>query len=125
MELNNKLICDFMQNYTYQSDSGVNWIEINGYPFAEFNDAPFHLSYDWIMPVIEKIESLDYVSVYFSKTYLGNHKVEISKHTPSYKLLQVSKTVFCEHESRLEATYKAVVEFIKWYNQNKDGNSVA
>lgn len=68
MEINNKLICDFMKNYTYQSDSGVNWIEINGYPFAEFNDAPFHLSWDWLMPVATKL-NISYISTDIDKAY--------------------------------------------------------
>ncbi len=82
-------------------------------------DILFNSSWDILMPVVEKIENINYVSVYFSKTYLGIHKVEISLHTPNYVSPTVSKTVFIENNNRLEATFRAVVEFIKWYNTNK------
>lgn len=75
-------------------------------------------SWSWLMSVIDKIDTIQYACVYFSKTYLGKHKVEISLETPGYREIQFSKTVFIEANTRIEATFEACVQFIDWYNEN-------
>lgn len=69
----------------------------------------FHSSWDWLMLVVEKIESLKH-PVYISsnncqiyeKTSWGENN---GWHIDSYG------------KNKLEATYLAVVEFIKWHNK--------
>jgi hypothetical protein len=69
----------------------------------------YHSSWDWLMPVVEKIESLDY-------------KVDIF-----YKYAQVSTMdedficrSFAINHSKIQEVWEMVVKFIKWYNkQNK------
>ena len=123
------LIVLFLNNefsYTFDSSNpskGVYKQEDSIIPLNHWdwiNKYQFHSSWDWLMPVVEKIELIDYVSVYFSKTYLGIHKIEISLHNPNYKYQQVEKTVFIKDNNKLQATFKAVVQFIKWYNDNKE-----
>ena len=53
----------------------------------------YHSSWDWLMPIVEKIEQVNE----------GVPKELINLSLFSYR----------------EEVYKAVVEFIKWYNENK------
>lgn len=61
--------------------------------------------------VVEKIES-ESISV-----SIEDDTCEIYNSTSS-----AFKKIFTDGETKLEATYKAVVEFIKWHNQNHENN---
>ena len=102
---NNKLIAEFMGT----------WIKYRGvikqYPPL------YHTSWDWLMPVVEKVEEVE-----------GFDMMEIQSHSE----LGHSCTFYFDSDdysqqrrmygkNKLAATYKAVVEFIKWYNENKHG----
>ena len=65
----------------------------------------FHSSWEWLMPVVEKIESLGYGVTIYRK---GCHINDIG-------LLGVNGF---NHKSKIEQTWLAVVEFIKWYNNH-------
>ena len=69
----------------------------------------FHDSYDWLMPVVEKINSFDKhgVVIHFNRTVISTHFKN--------KINIISSK---KDESLINNTYKAVVEFIKWYNKN-------
>jgi hypothetical protein len=79
-----------------------------------FEALKYHEDWKLLMPVVEKIESLKYTSVYTGKTYLGEFHIEINYDPPSHKC---KKTVFIKDKSltKHEATWLAVVEFIEWY----------
>lgn len=85
-------------------------------------DLCFHRDWCWLMPVVEKIEKLEFINVIMSKTYLGEFSIEISKYTPTYKMQQINKVVFIKEKTftKIESVYMAVIEFIKWYNQQKN-----
>jgi hypothetical protein len=70
------------------------------------------------MPVVEKIESLKGVSIYIGKNRMNiQHSVEISYESNTWtKHPSVDKTIFIQNINKKEATWIAVVEFIKWYN---------
>lgn len=86
----------------------------------------YHKSWDWLMPVVFKIENLrlelpDYNVVEwfevhrFSKTCLiksGLRGTEEYMKSPYF----YEQSNFGETE--IEAVYKAVTKFIKWYNEN-------
>jgi hypothetical protein len=78
------------------------------HPKIEWND---------VMPVVEKIESLYCeTQIYHYKFYNPSHSCEISLvREPSY----TEHTVEKKSNSKIESVWLAVVEFIKWYNQNK------
>lgn len=65
-------------------------------------------SWDWLMPVVDKIESLGY-SVEIIETYCLITK------TNSHTICDNGGGDF----TKLSATYKSVVEFIVWYNDQK------
>jgi hypothetical protein len=72
----------------------------------------FHKSWDWLMPVVYKIEQLGYF-------------IMINKWTSIYtedKPPKVINTI--QKYSKLENTYNSVVNFIEWYNKKewKNGN---
>ena len=70
-----------------------------------FDELLFDKSWDWLMPVVDKIENE--TSTTFN---IENDNVHISG---DFKL-----SIF-EH-SKIESVYKAVVEFIKYYNKIKN-----
>jgi hypothetical protein len=90
---------------------------------AFLEDLQYYTSWDWLMPVVEKIESGEYAIIH--TTYFGKNHVYIrAEHERKFKHIdfwwgEAESDNKCE--TKLEATYKAVVEFIKWYNKNKEG----
>lgn len=74
---------------------------------VEMHSLKFHSSWDWLMPVVEKIESLNFTtSIYHLPKTLNTVKI----------LSGGADVVGVNGETKIEAIYKTVVEFIKWYN---------
>ena len=69
----------------------------------------YHKSWDWLMPVVEKIEEMS-VSVSISYNYCY---IETEQQKGGFNKKIQSK-------NKLKSTYKAVVKFIKWNNKNKE-----
>lgn len=104
---NNKLISEFMYpNIQKEIDNGDIVVE-NGL-FAKacivaknYEALRYHLSWDWLMPVIYKIIRLgdndDEVFIYYRRSPIES----------ALRLIL------------LERTWEHVVDFIKWYNQDK------
>lgn len=107
----NKLIAEFM---------GVNIITIddirkNKNPYISSadghleDDLKYHSSWDWLMPVIEKIETLGYK---FEKNYQP-----IDKDWQSL-IVKGNDILYQEFsENSLDSSYYVVVKFIKEYNK--------
>lgn len=91
---------------------GIRSVPTDGYEDAKMGIFGYNWSWDWLMPVVEKIESLGtgYVMT-------ENNKCEIVI-TLDNKGKKHFSNRFIEN-SKIESTYLGVVEFIKWYNQNK------
>ena len=75
----------------------------------KYIDCLFHSDWNWLMHVVEKIESLG------NAVTIEENWCEIKSKSNFFKKERVAS-------SKIEATYSAVVEFIKWYNQNKKQN---
>ncbi len=78
----------------------------------------YHLSWAWLMSVVEKIEKIGYNVVI---SYYG---CEISEGTPNGDGGKFFKSIVDIDNVKsdiinIEMVWLAVVEFIKWYNQNK------
>ena len=86
MEENNKLIAEFMK---------VDQVDID-YAFNEHGQLKYHLSWDWLMPVIEKI------------TELCEEPQELD---------ELKHALLCVD---IKSVYFIVVEFIKEYNNGKN-----
>lgn len=99
----NKLIAEFMDVPTLQFGSGYKYSypkfgdNTLAYPLNLFymEEIEYHISWDWLMPVVEKI-------------------AETGIRLGILEGLQQSLIT-----ANIEATYKAVVEFIEWYNLTK------
>lgn len=87
--------------------------------FPEWNKAAFKStcflydkSWDWLMPVVEKIESMGcIVEITLCLGKVCKIRKVISK-TQDWQTCH-------ESNSTIEAVFKACVEFIEWYNANK------
>lgn len=108
-EEENKLIAEFMELKRYW-DGRYGWIypnPVQGERGSVLGDKglKYHSSWEWLMPVIEKIEKANYGFKMCRKV------VEIYFDDSKEVILTVKEN------SRLNSLHKAVVEFIKWYNQ--------
>jgi len=120
---NNKLIAEFM-GLEIITD-GISWFDTNYKALKNYND-----SWEWLMSVIEKIESIG-VSVNIKGHYNVFNKVVYNQTTINYTIYNtVTKTtasdevvLFNYHsdtdKDKLKTTYQAVVKFIEWYNTQK------
>lgn len=111
----NKLIAEFngKGNYSYYGHS----IELYGTPHYPKNKIKYHISWDWLMPVVEKIIK-EYMTDYYNEYDMGipnSYYVAIGS-DGKYSSQGISKN------SLIEATWLSVIEFIKWYNKNKEIN---
>lgn len=99
---NNKLIAEFM-GFTVHTDN-ISWFDNNFKPISRFSKL-----WNELMPVVEKINSFDKhgVVIHFNRTIISTHFKN--------KINIISSK---KDESLINNTYKAVIEFIKWYNKN-------
>lgn len=113
----NKLIAEFMQ-LKFSNDKWYRWDDVNkgsGY----FIKLKYHSSWDWLMPVVEKIIDIDITP---APNWTG-YRIEIVprgyvKISGVFPMAPIFKNVSIEG-SLIKATWLAVVEFIKWHNENK------
>jgi len=104
--------------------------EFSGHPLLDFGDfiktTPFnepgvwilgdsqvryHSSWDWIMPVVEKIESLGYDSRIIGNNSDGGFLCDFVDIENNEAACKTSYT------SKIQAVWLAVVDFIRWYNE--------
>ena len=81
--------------------------EFMNVPISNF-PLPYNTSWDWLIPVVEKIERIGYpvtINCYDS-CYINNENIE-------------TRYIMVNHAgTKFKAVYRAVIEFIKWYNEN-------
>ncbi len=105
---NNKLIAEFL-GYEWDNQNEV----LTQNKFAIQNSVTkFHSDWNWLMQLVEKIESLGFATSIASGS--KGFACVITKGVENI-FLSNNKT----SKTKIEAVYNACVEFIKWYNQNK------
>lgn len=85
---------------------------------CEENGLKYHSSWDWLMPVVEKIEKLSTIS-FECKYYDPDYKredYEVKSFYFIYSFSSQNKKFIANSNNKLEAYWLAVVEFIKYYN---------
>lgn len=104
IEKNNKLIAKFMGNEPYEdSRYGTLWNNpaSDGVHEKTSFSLKYNTSWDWLMPVIEKIEKMDYGFKMCRKV------VEVYIDSTKETFIKTKES------SRIESLFKAVVEFIE------------
>ena len=115
---NNCLIAEFM-GYKIQTDPTERFFGRYREPktsiWIETNELHFDTSWDWLMPVIEKIEDIQDRDLTSGVHYFD---VEIRQSVVSIHGTDIEVS---EYGSKLKNAYEAVVAFINWHNylQNK------
>lgn len=74
----------------------------------------YQYSWDMIMPVVEKIENIGYVFM------IGKNQAGIGSSRSSGLSRDANSSV--KAETKIEAVYQVVVQFIQWYNLNPKNN---
>lgn len=124
IETGNKLIAEFMQ---FDVEGNIHWIVDEDKPISRttgrtreievegtVQDLQYHTSWDWLMPVVEKITTIED----------GKFNVDIS--TVGMWTCYIKRDDVFEKEISdfggftpvILNVWKAVVKFIKWYNSN-------
>ena len=122
---NNRLIAEFIG----MQETKIGWYDAEenlplGYTTDNtFDELLFNKSWDWLMPVVDKIEDMQDGDIGDAiRSHLYN--VEITQIFCEITECHTSKQIaFIDEENKITSTYKAVVEFIKWYNK-KGGNKL-
>ena len=113
---NNKLIAQFMQlelisnkEYEIKRKDMIKQNIAYDLPLT-LDDLKYHSSWDWLMPVIEKIESYERYDVNILQygTIIYDNQKEM-----------VNNIADISFDTKIEHTYDAIVKFIKYYNTIK------
>lgn len=114
---NNRMIAEFMGDDFMQNEI----VPMLGHRYPLPEDMMFSTSWDWLMPVVDKIEYHLDESFWIKVQRISNSSDYISNvYYGGYDSGSPFEIVWWEYpKSRKEATYIAVCKFIEWYNQNK------
>lgn len=114
---NNKIIAEFMgwdilSNMTYSKVTKGKWIVLD--------KLKFHSNWNWLMELVEKIESINEANDEYYSDYSFTVTNFIQNWTAGFISRENVEIVNVEGLTKIEAVYNACLEFIKWYNeQNK------
>lgn len=133
----NKTICEFM-GWEFKED-GPDWFKAYRDGMIQWADTKkgldhilvegfkYHSSWDWLMPVVEKIETPQFdkdgkfialtsadVQILYKACIIEYEPDEESGDTNDEIKIQTTG------ETKLEAVYKAVYQFIQWFNQQSN-----
>ena len=121
------------QNFNSSNESYFEWSEgnivcnkngheVNIYPesgpLTNLSELPFDSSWEFLMPIVEKIcrlkvgDGITYVEYSYPRTFgmLNDKTGQIMVRLNGHQLF--------EADTLIEATWKAVVDFIEWYDKN-------
>lgn len=119
----NRLIAEFMgyavDNNGYHKNG--EYVDNKGskhYTGLTIKEVKYHTSWDWLMPVVEKIETIEIPDYYLPECYF------IVTIEPGYCVIsengEAPMVEYQDQESpKISIVYEAVIEFIEWYNTNK------
>lgn len=119
---NNKLIAEFMgfefiqskSKYDIDKDFYLNDVIVLTYQFSR--------SWDWLMPVIEKIETLNNngfdFDLYTDGVIITRYRLTLNSELAEG--VEIIKNTRSEigFENKLQLAYISIIEFIKWRNEN-------
>jgi len=117
IEESNKLIAEFMglkvEGRLVIANESIKSNNERFLHHCSISMAKYHISWDWIMPVVDKIEDMDVVA----SVQIEQPTIYIWKSSEESTFEDICIDIY--DRTKLEAVYKAVIEFIQWYNENK------
>lgn len=90
----------------------------------------YYTSWDWLMPVVEKLETVEmnggrvFRTAADVKIFYQACIIEYLPDEESGDPCENEITIQTQGETKLEAVYKAVYQFITWYNQQSTTNEI-
>ena len=129
---NNKIIAEFLDwefddlSETFETPF-LKLVEPQAFGDEQFScklqdfELEFHSDWNWLMSVVEKIENLQ------DENNCAIYNVQIEQSFTEIIDNHTSETIIynIDADSKIEAVYNTVIEFIKWYNeQNKKNESL-
>jgi hypothetical protein len=117
----NKLIAEFMGMANERHSDGrylftTDIDELKGADTRFGEELYFHVSWDWLMPVVEKINNTTDEFGNEMDFQIGNGFVWVD-HPIGNRIYFSGNEIDHKKEPMIDKVYKAVVEFIQWYNQ--------
>lgn len=103
MKENNEMIAEFYG----LPKVGDMWEAPSAFELSYF--LKFHTSWDWLMPVVEKIEKED-------RTLINIYREATKIWVDDPDGIELFATTEYDNNSKISHVYKAVVEFINWCN---------
>ena len=109
----NKLIAEFMgyESYEFRGYTMFVYEEDNHRTDVDLN---YHTSWDWLMPVVQRIECTSTDNKDNSDNFFN---VAIEVFECNINGVDTSINISHNAQTKIKATYNAVVEFIKEYNK--------
>ena len=100
IESGNKLIAEFMGCPYHMNDEDCEYYEVWHDELIPVDSLEYHTKWDWLMPVVEKIEKelgFDVIITLYS--------------------CMIGDTADGFREDKISSTWWAIVKFITWYNK--------
>ena len=114
-----KLIAQFMGREG-KYNKGLYWVNVEGVKWVSPKEMKFHTSWDWLMSVVEKIEQQQH-GVIIHSLFFREGKVSIhAEYQRRFKTIEIGYGELKQYQ-RKEATFRAVVQYIIWYNVQVNG----
>lgn len=121
-EMMNEVIALFMGGSSIKEHGGKRYVYYLKSCAKDVSDLKYHTSWDWLMPVVEKIEAMGWcVRI---ENWPKKFKSPYKEHYSVWMWLDPEDCpeIQTYSDSKIEAVYKAVYQFITWYNQQKQTN---
>jgi hypothetical protein len=123
IDKNNAIIGDFMglEHKQMGWKVGYHWhVTIAGRDhWYRTSSMKFNSSWDWLMPVLEKIGQFEYEDG--DNAYLRTFgMINPSTGNP---MVRINRSILCEADTLIQAAYMAAVDFIHWHYQQKEATS--
>lgn len=111
---NNRLIAEFEGYETYEMNGYIN-VHYSDDNVRTIVDTHYHSSWDWLMPVVEKINDLTDDWGNTNDFTIGNRFVWVDPHIGD-RIFFSGNNPEDKKEPMISKVYRGVVEFIKQYN---------
>jgi hypothetical protein len=86
------------------------WLPIHG--IVTISHLKYHSDWNWLMEVVEKIESIK-IQSYLVRVDINLNSCKIA---PSHWEERIC--VYGDKETKIQTVYNACIEFVKWYLEN-------